>query len=83
MTPVWSDRYLKSRRRGLSLLLATVGACSDGVEIPETGTLPEGPPPTPYALTTTKVRDKGESRLMVIPAQYSEGAAPPSTIVTL
>jgi len=79
MTPAPTDRYRTSRRRGLSLLLATVAACSDGVEIPETGTLPDGPRPTPYALTTTKVRVNGVSRLLVIPAQFFDGAAPPIT----
>ena len=75
---MWIDRSLRSRRRGLSLFLASVAACSDGVE-PETGTLPDGPPPTPYAVTTNGVRVNGVSRLLVIPAQFSDGAAPPIT----
>src|SRR5688572_5765255 len=78
----WHDLPAKSRRHGLPLLLASAAACSDGVGVPEPGPL-DGPPPTPYALTPTKVRVNGVTRVLVIPAQFSDGAAPPITATNL
>ena len=58
------------RRSALVLVLAVVSACSDGTAPRDSGS------DLPYLLTTTKVRVNGITKILVIPAQFSDGAPP-------